>query len=163
MQRVETLVALPGHCIICRSAKPPRECFIDTEISIDYEGAVCICNECVGEMARLLMFISQDDYKDLRKSKEDLEHLNFELIKRVGALEGSLRALADAGYKYTPDNGVVIDGGYSPQNAKAGKGQLHQTAGDMEQGKRKSPESNDDEDLAGLRTSQSDSDLEFQL
>lgn len=161
MRLVTSPVALPGCCFICRGAQ--RESYIDTDVSIDMYGAYYICNMCLMEMAHMCSYISHDEYKDLRRSKDDLEHINYELIKRVGALEESLHALANAGYKYTPDNGVVSVGGYSATPPEILPGITLGSAGDMEPREGESSESDDDEDLARLRPGGDLTDFEFIL
>ena len=162
MQLTTSPVALPGCCFICRGAQ--RESYVDTGVSIDYEGAFYICNLCVNEAAHLMAFISHDEYKDLRKAKEDLEHLNFELIKRVGALEESHRALANAGYKFSDDGAIVRTGGYISEVVE---GSELITPGGKEvlgDGESESPEQVHDEGVGELLTVTDDSsESEFKL
>lgn len=113
MQLIQSPTLPPGCCFICRASQ--RESYIDTGVSHDYEGAYYICNMCLGEMARMHSFLSHDEYKDLRQSKEELEHQNFELIKRLGEFDELRDAMARAGYKLSDDGDVVVRGGYSPQ------------------------------------------------
>lgn len=160
MQLVTTPVALPGCCFICRGAQ--RESYVDTGVSLDHEGAFYICNLCINEVAHIYSYISHDEYKDMRASKEDLEHINYELIKRVGALEESLRALADAGYKYNSDYGVVAVGGYNSKTLDEAARELPGRKTSLENGERESSEQNDDEDLAGVCSS-GDSESDFVL
>lgn len=161
MQLMYTPVALPGCCFICRGAQ--RESYVDTGVQIDYEGAQYICNLCVGEAAKLMDFISHDEYKDLRKAKEDLEHLNYELIKRVGALEESHRALANAGYKFGDDGTIVRTGGYISEIVE---GSELITPGGKEvlgDGESESTESLHDEGVGELQSSPDDNDSDFKL
>lgn len=48
MRVTEAPEALPGACFKCRSSN--RDFFFDLEISIEFEGAIYICNECFFEM-----------------------------------------------------------------------------------------------------------------
>lgn len=161
MQVIHTPVALPGCCFICRGAQ--RDAYIDTGISLDYEGAFYICNLCVNEMAHYMKFISEDEYKDLRTAKEEADHLNYELIKRVGGLEESLRALANAGYNYKPDIGVVVDGGYLPQAVENDSDESPGGTESLGVGEGETSEQSDDEGMAKLRSDDDSSEfvLEF--
>ena len=159
MQLVLTPVALPGCCFICRGAQ--RDSYVDTGISMDFEGAFYICNLCVNEMAHYMDYISHQEYKDLRVAKEEADRLNYELIKRVGGLEESLRALANAGYRLDADYGVVVDGGYLPETVES---ESEEPLGGTEvvgAGEGETSESSDDEGVAELRSD--DSSDEFVL
>jgi len=70
MQLIYSPTLLPGCCFICKGAQ--RESYLDTGVSLDYEGAFYICNMCVNEAAHIMSYISHDEYKDLRASKEQL-------------------------------------------------------------------------------------------
>lgn len=110
MQVIYTPTLPPGCCFICRGAV--RDSYIDTGVSQDFDGAAYICDQCVGEMARMQAFMSFDEYKDLRAAKEDLERQTFALIKRVGELENIHDAVVRAGYKFDGDGPLVRVGGY---------------------------------------------------
>ena len=161
MHITTNLVALPGCCFICKGAQ--RDFYIDTGVSLDYEGAFYICNLCLNDMAHQAKFISEDEYKDLRAAKEESDHLNYELIKRVGGLEESLRALANAGYNYKPDIGVVVDGGYLPQTVESDTEESFRGTESLGAGEGASSEPSDDEGMAELRSDDSSSEfvLEF--
>lgn len=160
MQIIYTPVALPGCCFICRGAQ--RESYIDTGVSHDYEGAFYICNLCINDMAHQMKYISEDEYKNLRMGKEESDRLNYELIKRVGGLEESLRALANAGYRVDPDVGVVIDGGYLPKDMDNPEYQSPERTESLGDGEGTTSESSDDEGMAELR-SDDDSSGDFVL
>jgi hypothetical protein len=161
MQITYSLALPPGHCFICRSAQ--REAYVDTGVSLDYEGAFYICNLCVNEIAHLFAFISFDEYKDLRSSKEDLERINFELIKRVGALEESLRALANAGYNVGDDNTVIRSGGFPVQTVETVRAESQGGKKKLGDGEGKTSESVHDEGVGELSSDKSGSDSDFAL
>lgn len=165
MQVVQTPVALPGCCFICRGSI--RESYIDTGISIDYEGVFYICNECVNEMAHLHGYLSVDEYKDLRIQKEDSERQVFVLIKRLGELEEIDRALVAAGYKRNDAGDIVRVGGYSTESDEIAIQGVHQSAESVGIGEGEITESSDDDDLARVQPSEQSSshepDFDFKL
>jgi len=161
MELVTTPVALPGCCFICRAAT--RESYIDTGVSLDFDGAFYICNICCEEIAKSYGYISHDEYKDLRGSKEELERLNYELIKRVGGLEESVRGLANAGYRLHDDGNVVISGGYLPQTVEPVTEKPPVGENDVGAGEGEASEQSDDEGVGELHSDESSSGNEFEL
>jgi hypothetical protein len=160
MQLIYTPVALPGCCFICRAAQ--RDAYVDTLLSKDYEGAVYICNLCVGEMATLFAYLSFDEYKDLRASKEELERLNFELIKRVGDLENAIESLDRAGF-VVRDGSVLRRGGYAAKNNEVSGEDVSSSETELGVGEGTVTESSNDSQLDGLQSSESESDFSFDL
>ena len=156
MELIYSPVALPGCCFICRAAQ--RDSYIDTGVSMDFEGAFYICHLCVDEMAVKYAYIAPDEYKDLRTQKEELESQNFQLIKRLGILEESLDALGNAGYRTDLSGNVVRVGGFSSSVDEEGRHVFERITEDVEPGEGESSESFDDEDLAGLRSGSTNSD-----
>jgi hypothetical protein len=162
MELVYTPVALPGCCFICMAAT--RDSYIDTGVTRDYDGAYYICNLCCHEIAEKYGYLSMDEYKDLRKAKEDLERINYELIKRVGGLEESLHALANAGYRTNDDGTVVISGGYLPEVVESGAQKSFSREASVGVGEGEITEQSDDEGVGKLHSDESSSDnfaLEF--
>lgn len=160
MQLTYNPVALPGCCFICKGAI--RDAYVDTGVSLDYEGAFYICNLCVGEMATLFAYLSFDEYKDLRASKEELERINFELIKRVGDLENAVESLRRAGYT-VGEYGVQYSGGYSSKDSEESGEDLPSPEVKLGTGEGTSTESSDDSQLDGLQSGESESDFSFDL
>lgn len=161
MQLIYTPTLPPGCCFICKGAV--RDSYIDTGVSLDYDGAFYICNMCLGEMARMQAYLSFDEYKDLRVSNEELQAQNYALIKRVGELEDIERSLARAGYKRIDDGSVVAVGGWSPPaNADAGI-QLFQSESQLGAGKGEITESVHDSEVAGLHSDEQSTSSEFSL
>lgn len=151
MNIVNSPTSLPGICFICRS--PNRETFIDTGISLDFEGAVYICCECVRQFAQSYGYTTPDQSSKASFAVDKLEKANYELTKRVGALEESLRALADAGYgrDFTVHEPVTTTINTSGTSA-------------MASGKKSTSKSLHDEDLGKLLTSvPSDTGSSFDL
>jgi len=161
MEKVYTPVALPGCCFICRGAQ--RDSYIDTGVSLDYEGAFYVCSLCVNEMAHWYSYISPDEHKELRAAKEELEAINYELIKRVGALEESLRALANAGYRSNNDGSVVRDGGYFHQTVEIPGTEPSERTEKLGAGEGEITESVHDEGMDELHSDESDSDFKLEF
>jgi hypothetical protein len=153
MQLIYTPTLPPGCCFICRASV--RESYIDTAVSIDYEGAFYICNQCVAEMAVKYAYLSHDEYKDLRQSKEDLEAQNFVLIKRMGELEDIHDALVRGGYKLNDDGIVVRIGGYSSAFDEHIKSGASGAEAAMGVGEGETPEQSDDEGVGELHSDES--------
>lgn len=151
----------PGCCFICRGSV--RDSYIDTKVSHDYEGAYYICNMCLAEMAKMQAFMSFDEYKDLRASKEDLERINFELIKRVGQLEEIHDALARAGYKRTDDGDLVRVTGYVPPAIVQREERTSGTEDLLGIGEGEITEQSHDQGVGELYSDEPSSDSEFTL
>lgn len=161
MQLIYSPVLPPGCCFICRAAQ--RDSYIDTGVSLDYEGAFIICNLCITEMAHIMSFISHDEYKDLRASKDEIERINYELIKRVGALEESLRALANAGYRSNDDGTVIVSGGYLPEVVESEPKKPSRRKTTVGTGEGEVTESVHDSGMGELHSDESDTDSDFAL
>lgn len=161
MQVVYTLTLPPGCCFICRGAI--RDSYIDTGVSQDFDGAAYICDQCVGEMARMLAYMSFDEYKDLRASKEDLERQTFALIKRVGELENIHDAVVRAGYKFDDSGNVARLGGFSLSHDEESRVELQGTKDILGIGEGTTPEQSDDEGMGIICSDESSSDSEFSL
>lgn len=162
MQIIYSIVLPPGCCFICRGAI--RDSYVDTGVSIDYEGAFYICNLCLAEMAKMHAYLSFDEYKELRVANEELQAQNYALIKRVGELEDIERALANAGYKRNANGDVVVVGGYAPKaNVETGDS-VFSTESLLGIGEGETPEPVHDEGMAELHSDESGIDSsEFEL
>ncbi len=161
LQLVYTPTLPPGCCFICRASI--RDSYIDTGVTVDFDGTFYACNQCVGEMAEKYGYLSMDDYKDLRAAKEYLESLNFELIKRVGELERIHEALDYAGYKLCDDGSVARLGGYTLDSNKLGKEGASGTTVELGAGEGETTEPSDDEGMGILYADESSSDSKFSL
>jgi hypothetical protein len=169
MEIVKVPSALPGCCFICNSTN--RDSFIDTKMSLDVDGptfpgplgAVYICNMCVNEFAVMYGYLSKDQYRDLRKSHEELESINFEAIKRIGALEESLSAMVSAGYKRIDDGRVVRNGGAVLENVEPTKQEPLGGTEKLGTRKRKTSKSSNDEGVGELHADDSDSSSDYEL
>jgi hypothetical protein len=162
MQLVYAPTLPPGCCFICRASI--RDSYVDTGISLDYDGAFYICNMCLGEMAKLYAYLSFDEYKELRISNEELQAQNYELIKRLGDLEKIHDALASAGYRLTDDGNVVVRGGYATKIAESGAAEFFSAEDSVGIGEGETAESLHDEGMDELHSNeQSASDFSLDL
>lgn len=97
MELMPEPMALPGCCFKCRAGSNNRDFFVDLEFSIDFHGAVYICNECIAEMAHAAGYILPEEARRLRFEtnfyKEEVE----ELTTKVFGLEQAIDGLRIAG------------------------------------------------------------------
>jgi hypothetical protein len=142
--------ALPGSCYFCGNGS--REYYVDTGLSVEFHGAMYICNICATDIAHLIKFISPDEFKSIRQGKEELESINYELIKRVGVLEESLRELANAGYGTNSGGDVIRYGGALLETSEQSDKTISIGADELGEGEGASSESSDDENLGELRS-----------
>lgn len=89
--------ALPGSCYLCGSAN--RASYIDAGCSVEFHGAMYLCDTCIAEMSRMLGYIAREDYIKLQDNKDELERQVFVLGEKLSAVEESLRVLGNAGYQ----------------------------------------------------------------
>lgn len=90
---VETPQALPGECFLCGSSK--REAFLDTNINIEFHGAVYLCQTCVEEIAAYFGMASSKRTSHLEERSEHLASQVYEFQKE----NERLRQLVD-GFTY---------------------------------------------------------------
>lgn len=95
MEKIQYPQALPGCCWLCRSSN--REYYIDTQQSIDFYGAVYLCDKCIEEMASHFGMLSVVDAKNLQEANKDLEEDKFNLQVQVSGLEQAIDGLRIAG------------------------------------------------------------------
>lgn len=153
-QVVKDPSAIPACCLFCPGSA--REQYIDTGAQMDYYGAVYICDQCVIAMASQLGCATPERTSQYDRRFKELTNEKFELLKRVAGLEAAVRGLADAGLvpiPQLPDPGVLLpdaqgQGGESQERSEAPQRGLDQVGG----GEGTSPESSDDESLAGVHT-----------
>lgn len=150
--------ALPGSCYFCGSGN--REFYIDTNLSVEFHGAMYICNLCGNELALLMRYISHDEYKELKRQNESAHELVYQLRVKLDAAEEALRGLVNAGYRY--DNGDVIrSGGALLETVPGTEGAVSTGADELGEGEGTSSESSDDEDVGELRSDDTKPDAIF--
>lgn len=87
MRLTQSPEALPGSCFIAACGSASRANYIDTGMSMEFHGAVYICDQCLAEMARLLGFSTQMDTFELRNRIDQLERQNYEYRRQLDGLE----------------------------------------------------------------------------
>lgn len=125
-----------------------RSRFIDTEIQIEWYGAVILCDLCVIEMGRLFGMAPVEEVGRLMSTLAEKNVQIFELQKQLAALEGVRDALAAGGW-VAPDSSNVLavpspDGEGTADSTSPGQGDVGAQGG-------ATPESVHDEGLAELR------------
>jgi len=145
--------ALPGSCFFCGSGN--REYYIDTNQTVEFHGAMYICNICVEGIARLVNYLPPDEYKELLATKEHLEDTVYGLTKKLSTLEGVLRDLANAGYTVHNDGSIVRSGGAVLETLLEPEPAVPTGKRELGEGEGASSESNDDEDVGELHSDDS--------
>lgn len=147
--------ALPGSCFFCGSGG--REFYVDTGLSVEFHGAMYICNICCEEIAKTVKFIPHSEYKALRAENEQLSELTYQLRTKLDVVEESLRGLVNAGYRYD-DGNVVRSGGAFLEDVSIAETPVSDGAGELGTGEGTSPEQSDDEGMGELRSDDTSSD-----
>lgn len=150
MEKVQYCAALPGCCWMCRSSN--REWYVDTQQSIDFYGAVYLCNECIIEMSRLAGMFTVEDVEEFQNRIAFFEDENYHLRVRVSGLEQAIDGLRLAGS--VPGISSISDAPVpiSPTAETTSVGEES-----MEHEGRVTPESSNDEGVGELRSNESSS------
>lgn len=88
-------LALPASCIFCPGSV--REWYVDTQLDVEFHGALYICNKCLAEMGRLAGYTPPEDTEALNKKIAHLEEDNFNLSRKVDGLERAISGMVDGG------------------------------------------------------------------
>lgn len=150
MEKVEYCTALPGCCYLCRSSN--REWYIDTGQSIDFYGAVYICDECIMEMSTLAGMITPIHADELAARIRFFEEENFDLRVKVSGLEQAIDGLRIAG-RISGSDPIGIPHMDSSPESEGSQG----TEGQLGTGERTSPEPSNDEGVGELHSDESSS------
>lgn len=92
--------ALPGSCYKCGSGT--RDAYIDLDVSVEFHGAMYLCDLCVAEMAGLLGYLTPEVSRDLTDKIEQLESEKFKAQTQAAGLERAINGLMDAGFCADP-------------------------------------------------------------
>lgn len=95
MHITDNPLALPAACIFCPGSV--REWYVDTELQVEFHGALYICNKCLAEMGRLANYTPPEDTEALNKKLAHLEEDNYNLSRKVDGLERAISGMVDSG------------------------------------------------------------------
>jgi len=145
MELMPEPMALPGCCFRCRAGSNARDFFIDFQFSIDFHGAVYICNECLAEMAHEAGYILPEEARKLKFQLNLLMEENGELQTKIFGLEQAIDGLRIAGRSLgavsQPDDSDSVHS--TEEGPSEGQGELDFGTGE-------SPEPMHDEGMAEL-------------
>jgi hypothetical protein len=147
--------ALPGNCFKCSSAS--REAFYDLGMSIDFVGAVYLCNECVYEIARAFGMDTAEKVQGLYGLLEKKEEYIVALTEELNSVKGAFDGLNDLN-EYLA-SGVPLSGANVPF-VEPEEGFAERTV-DVVDGEVGPAESSDDERVAVLLPVKSESSGSF--
>lgn len=77
---LDTPVALPGYCAVCRSGKNDGRKYVDFDFDLDWYGAVYFCSHCLTECVYYLGWLNPDKHKELLEILAGLQE-EISLIK----------------------------------------------------------------------------------
>jgi len=150
--------ALPGSCFICNSSD--RKYFIDVGLSMEFHGAVYICNECLSEMAEECDFLSPESAEKLKKQIDMLEKDVYALTKKEAGLERAVDGLVSAGYSRSDTPNSDSGGGtVTPLHNE----RTEVTENNMGSGEGTPPKQSNDERMAELPNDAGSNASEFSL
>lgn len=89
---ITTAPALPGKCVVCYTDAQGTRKFLDFGMSLDFYGAVLICEACVTNAAELFGFTPVLIDTDKELETEVLVGKLAETVQKVEALESVLRS-----------------------------------------------------------------------
>lgn len=143
MQVVDSPQALPGSCAMPGCGSAMREKYIDTELHMEFHGAVYICDLCLGEMARLMGFLEPEHVDRLKVQLDDALTEQYILKRELDglrmALDGFTLARGARGIDTIPDTGVF---------AQVVASQLSESVGSVDDGTSRTPEQVHDQGVA---------------
>lgn len=159
MELMPEPMALPGCCFKCRAGSNNRDFFVDFDFSMDFHGAVYLCNECIAEMAHAAGYILPDEARKLKFEanffKEEVEELQTKVFGLEQAIDGLRIAGRSVGTLSQSDDSDAVP--TEPEISREGQEQLDFGAGEPS-------ESLHDEGMAELSDDDSSTDgFEFSL
>jgi hypothetical protein len=89
MSRVALITepALPAECVICKRSANGKVQFVDFNASLDYYGAIVICEDCIKETLRLMGFSDRGVNERLIESLGRQQKINTELLAKLDKYE----------------------------------------------------------------------------
>lgn len=139
--------ALPGSCYFCGSSN--RESFVDTQISIDFHGALYICDICTRGMGAMVGMLSAEDAEKIYRKLAELETETYNLKKERDGLKAAVDGLTSARRYSNIDPPGPVAGLFEDS---AGDSEGSQDEGtDLGAGEIQPPESSNDEGVDDVR------------
>lgn len=148
--------ALPGSCFVCGNAS--RESYIDTGVSLEFHGAVYLCNLCLAEAAHLLGFATPDEVTALKNTVSTLETKQYELRRQLDGLEMAINGFTLARGTGGADSISDVD-----LVASSADDRTSQSSGDVGDGASESTESLHDQGVAELSNDGESSEFTLNL
>lgn len=88
---LDTPVALPNYCVVCRSGKDDGRKYLDFGFNFDWYGAIYICGLCLSEAVSFLGWIKPEDHAKLVEAYKiaigKYDELEVENVKLRSGLE----------------------------------------------------------------------------
>lgn len=93
---LDTPVALPGHCVMCRASRNDDRKYVDFGMQLDFYGSVIFCTFCIRDVAAAVGFVPntllvEATHEYTNSVKENMACID-ELRKKNEALTNALSA-----------------------------------------------------------------------
>lgn len=86
----------PASCVLCnRIGRTNDEVFANFGVELEYYGCVYMCQECCGEVASFIGYVSNERFEELEENCEAMAMLITSLNAKVAYLKGLLDARID--------------------------------------------------------------------
>jgi hypothetical protein len=108
VQILEIPQAAPAHCAICFHPGGGGRTFVDWDFSLEFYGAVIVCNECVLTIMNGLEWISPEQWQVVKRIQEE----TLDLLQKEKAENAKLRSALDS-LSFLPS--ISDDSGSDPE------------------------------------------------
>lgn len=88
--------ALPATCVICQRSSNGQIQFADFNMSLDYYGAIVICEDCVRETVSLVDYVSMERHRRVLAKLLDTKQELLETKNQLEKYENVVVSLAVA-------------------------------------------------------------------
>lgn len=84
---------LPATCAVCNRSANGNVDFLDWNLSLDYYGAVLLCEDCAREMVSILGFAPVAEVENRNEQIENLTLRNRELVEENDRVRAALNSV----------------------------------------------------------------------
>lgn len=94
VQVIASPIASPGSCGVCGKSSHDRG-FVDPRMDFEFYGTLIFCYDCIGDMARVMGYLSDDELEKIRETVDDQNDELNTLRQAVLGLEAAVDGLVN--------------------------------------------------------------------